>query len=143
MGFFQESDGVGNDPLIDWQTNFDESPECRSYANAIKEGRYTASNCDSNTIIPLVDSELLFNSPSPIPLGVKQWVAEEYIFTCCGNCSLKIPEVRLYYFPDDTNGDCQNNQTSNLTSVASDPGLKRVHSLVADGSIAVISGHTL
>ena len=43
-GFFQESYGIEDDPLVDWQTNFDESPECRAYANAIKKGQYTASN---------------------------------------------------------------------------------------------------
>ena len=142
-GFFQESYGIEDDPLVDWQTNFGESPECRAYANAIKKGQYTASNCGNNTTINLVSYDILFDSPSPIPPGVEQWLAEEYMFTCCGNCSLKIPEVRLFYFPVDTNVDCQNNQTSNLTSSVSDSIQKRVHSLVATGSTAVFSGYTL
>ncbi|KAL9066670.1 MAG: hypothetical protein Q9161_007429 [Pseudevernia consocians] len=77
-----------------------------------------------------------------MPPGVNQFLAEEHTFTCCGNCSLQIPQVRLFYFPDEINVDCQSNQTSNLTSVTSAPVQKRVHSLVANGSTAVISGYT-
>ncbi len=147
-GSWYESYGVEENPLVDWQTKFGESPECKSYAKAFEakawaEGQYTVSNCGSITTVIQGDFNADTDSPWPIPPGVNQFIDEEGSFTCCGNCSLKIPEVRLFYFPDETNADCQNNQTSNLTSVTSTPIQKRVHSLVANGSTAVISGYTL
>ena len=145
MVFFQEGGySLEDDPLADWQKNFGESPECKSYAQAMVKGQYTISNCGSNTIVNVSTLGLGFDSdPSPMPPGVNQFLAEEHTFTCCGNCSLNVPQVRLFYFPDEINVDCQNNQPSNLTSVTSAPIQKRVHSLVANGSTAVISGYTL
>lgn len=143
QGCYQQPYGADDDPLVKWQTNFGESQECRSYAKAMHKGQYRISDCGSNMTV--IQADLLggFESPSPIPPGVSEFLCEEHTFTCCGNCSLNIPEVRLFYFPDKTDVDCQNNQTSNRTSVTSAPIQKRVHSLVADGSIAVVSGHTL
>ena len=69
---------------------------------------------------------------------------EDAIGTCCGNCSLDIPEVRLYYFPDKSTIDCHDNQTFNFTSSSSIPNLeKRVHSLITNESTVIVSGHTL
>lgn len=144
IGCFRQSyAGDDGDPLISWQKKFGESQECRSYAQAMKKGQYTISDCGSNTTVIQVDLLGGFDSPSPIPPGVSQELCEDHNFTCCGNCSLDIPEVRLFYFPDKNHVDCQNSQTSNLTSITSAPIQKRVHSLVADGSTAVVSGHTL
>ena len=125
----------------EWQTKFGESPECRSYGSALTKSQYTVSDCGSNTKV--IQATLDFGTPWPMPAGVNQFLCEEYTFTCCGNCSLGIPEVRLYYFPDKTFVDCQNNQTSNLTSVPSALNQERAHSLIANGSTAVINGHTL
>ena len=147
MGCFQQPyPGTEDDPLVNWQAKFGESQECRSYANAI-DGRqqtisYTLSDCGSNATLIQTDIGG-FDSPWPIPPGVDQFLCEQHTFTCCGDCSLKIPEVRLYYFPEETDVICQNNQTLNLTSVTSNPIRKRVHSLVAEGSTAVVSGNTL
>ncbi len=146
MGCFRQPYGAEDDPLVNWQTNFGESRECRSYANAIDARQWTISypisDCGSNATVIQGDVGA-FDSPWPLPPGITQFLCEEHTFTCCGNCSLRIPEVRLYYFPDKIDVDCQNNQTSNLTSVTSAPIQKRVHSLVAVGSTAVVSGNTL
>ena len=133
-------------PLRDWNINFGRSPECRSYAEAMRSGKYTFSECGgSNTVI----SASAGVYPSEIPPGLVRMFDGYIKGTCCGNCSLNIPAVRLYYFPDNSTINCHNNQTSeyqrpNLTSVASAGHLeKRVQSLIANGSTAVISGNTL
>lgn len=113
---------------VEWWTDFGRSPECRSYA----QGHYTASNCGSG------------NHSVQIPPTVTRYWSPGQELTCCGNCSLEIPEVKLYYFPDGTTTECHQNQTSNSTSLLWNGNLgKRVQSLVGDGSIAVVSGHTL
>ena len=126
-----QADGIAFDdnPWPDeWWTDFGRSPECRSYAR----GQYTASNCGNG------------NHPVQIPPTVTRYWSPDQELTCCGNCSLEIPEVKLYYFPDGTTTGCDQNQTSNSTSVLSNGNLrKRVQSLMGDGSIAVVSGHTL
>ena len=119
--------GDGDWPT-EWWIDFGRSPECRSFA----QGHYTASNCGSG------------NHSVQIPPTVSRYWTPNQVLTCNGNCSLEIPEVRLYYFPDGTTTECHQNQTSNSTSVLSNVNLgKRVQSLVGDGSIAVVSGHTL
>ena len=129
--------------LADWNTNFGQSPECRSYAKAMKQGRYTFSDCGSSNTVIQTAAGLSSDYPSQLPPGLVQQYDNDYTDTCCGNCSLEIPEVRVYYFPDRTTS-CQNNQTSNTTSILSSHHLrKRVHSLVADGDTAIVSGYTL
>ena len=148
-----ENDGwEGDDDLLprlrDWNINFGQSPECRSYAEAMSSGKYTFSECGGSNTVISTSPGLSWDYPSEIPPRLVRLfgVFEE---TCCGNCSLNIPAVSLYYFPNNSTIDCHNNQTSeyqkpNLTSVASAGHLeKRVHSLVANGSTAMISGHTL
>lgn len=128
---------------LDWRRNFGRSPDCRSYAQAYSgKSQYTFTGCGSSkTVIPLGPGS---NYPSQIPPGLVQRFSNEYIDTCCGNRSLDILELRLYYFPDRTVGDCHYNQTTNQTYTSSAASLaKRMQSLVGDGSIAVISGHTL
>ena len=142
IGCFQQSYATEDDPLVDWQIGFGERSECRSYANAVNQRQWTISfnpNCGSNATIVQADIGG-FDSFWPIPPGVKQILCDGFDFTCCGDCSVQIPEVRLFYFPDETD---QNNQTSNLTSVTSASIQKRVQSLVADGSTVVVSGNTL
>lgn len=130
-----------------WGTNFGRSPECRSYAEAIRQGQLAFSDCgiDNTTVqtdewdLPAI--YLLQNYP-----GLVRYFDEgDPSDTCCGNCSLDIPEVRLYYFPDKSIGDCHNNQTFNFTSTlpASNTRIeKRMQSLVASDSTVVVSGHT-
>ena len=117
--FFPEDLSDGSD-LSNWAINFGQSPECRSFAESISQEKYTFSGCGK------------YADPSlQIPPGVLRYAGHATTYMCCGNCSLDIPEVRLYYFPDKTSIDCQNNKTSNSTS-----------SLTAQ-STAMVSGLTL
>ena len=135
--------------LRDWNINFGQSPECRSYAEGMRSGVYTFSECGRSNTVITASSGVSDNYPVGIPPGLVRMWDPTYTGTCCGNCSLDIPEVRLYYFPDKSTIDCQNNQSSeyersNFTSVVSARYIeKRVHSLIANGSTAVISGQTL
>ncbi|KAK0511823.1 hypothetical protein JMJ35_005673 [Cladonia borealis] len=136
-------------PLLrDWNINFGRSPECRSYAEAMSSGKYTFSECGGSNTVISASPGVTWDYPSEIPPGLVRLFDATFPETCCGNCSLNIPAVRLYYFPNKSTIDCHNNQTSeyqrpNLTSVVSAGHLKkRVHSLIANGSTAVISGHT-
>ena len=149
-----ENDGwEGDDDLLprlrDWNINFGQSPECRSYAEAMSSGKYTFSECGSSITVISASPGVTWDYPSEIPPGLVRLFDATFPETCCGNCSLSIPAVRLYYFPNQSTIDCHNNQTSeyqrpNLTSVVSAGHLeKRVHSLIANGSTAVVSGHTL
>ena len=135
--------------LRDWDINFGQSPECRSYAEAMNSGKYTFSECGGRNTVISTSAGVTYDYPSEIPPGVVRSFDFIDTATCCGNCSMDIPAVRLYYFPNTSTIDCHSNQTSehqrpNLTSVVSAGHLeKRVHSLIANGSTAVISGHTL
>lgn len=124
-----------------WDSNFGQSPECRSFAEAWGRGTFTFSNCGSiKTATQTAAGWLL----PQVPPGVPQYFDPRYQGACCGNCSLDVPAVKLYYFPDNASIDCHNNQTTNGTSALLAQGLeKRVHSLITNGSTAVIDGHTL
>lgn len=142
-GGTQNGDWNYGDP---WGTNFGRSPECRSYAEALQQGQLTFSDCgisnttDQNDEWDLPAIYLLQNYPGL----VRYFDPGDPSDSCCGNCSLDIPEVRLYYFADKSSGDCHNNQASNVTStLPARNSEKRVHSLVASGSTVVVSGHTL
>ena len=136
QGFWENHvEDTSNDTgLVDWDRNFGQSPECRSYADAMSKGQYTFSGCGSkDTVVQsTADSGFDFDYPLQIPPGLARFFTSDYQGTCCGNCSVVIPEVRLYYFPDKTNS-CHDNQTANFTST----------SVIADGSTALLSGHTL
>ena len=135
--FWDDSAPDGSD-LWTWDVKFGQSPECRSYV-AVDRGQSTFSGCDSsNLAIPTARG-----LDTQIPPGVLRYFSPEYQGSCCGNCSLDIPEVRLYYFPDKTSH-CQHNVTSNVTSTLSAQKLgKRMHSLITNESTAVVDGHTL
>ena len=97
------------------------------------------SNTSSQTGdgVPLID--LLKNYP-----GLVRYFDpddDDATGTCCGNCSLDIPEVRLYYFPEKSTMECHSNQTFNSTSTPSIE--KRIHSLVTNESTTIVSGYTL
>lgn len=130
----------GDPILVDWDINFGQSAECRSYAEARAQGRYTLSNCGrSNTIVQGSDALL-----SQIPPGLVQyWDPATTAGTCCGDCSLDVQEVRLYYFPDNMTIDCHQNQTSNFTSTLPARNLRKSEHSLVGGSVAMISGHTL
>lgn len=134
----------GSPDVREWDSNFGQSPQCKSYAEAMNQGQSTFSNCGSSNTVIQTDKGLPVNHLLQNMPGLKRVFYVDDFGTCCGNCSLHVPEVRLYYFPDKTTIDCYNNQTNNLTSTLSARNLeKRVHSLIANGSTAIFSGHTL
>ena len=109
----------------------------------MSQGQYTLPGCGSSNTVVQTGDPVDPSDPLPTPAGIERYQSPGNLYSCCGNCSLDIPEVRLYYFPEKNSINCQN-QTSNLTSSLSAQSLrKRVHSLIADGSTAVVSGHTL
>lgn len=139
--------GLNNDwagpQIANWDLFFGQSPQCRSYANALSRGQYTYSHCGSSNTVIQSSSGVNFYGSLQLP-PIFRYFSPEYTGSCCGNCSLDIPEVRLYYFPDGTTIDCHNNQTSNFTSAVLPRNVeKRVHSLIANGSTAIYEGHTL
>ena len=135
--------------LMGWNTHFGQSPECRFYAKAMRRGRYTFSDCGGSNTVIQTDGGVTFDYPPQLPPGVVRQFENRrfdsfYTGTCCGNCSLEIPEVKVYYFPDQTTTSRYNNQTSNTNSNSSTYDLrKRVNSLATDGDTAVVSGYTL
>ena len=137
--------GWGNGEGDPWGTNFGQSPQCRSYAEALARGQSTFAGCSISNASIQTDGGLSAADLLEAYPGLIRYFDSNDMDgngTCCGNCSLDIPEVRLYYFPDKSTVHCHDNQTSNFTSPARNLE-KRVHSLVASGSTAVISGHTL
>ena len=133
-----------NTDLGNWIVKFGQSPECKSYAEAMSKGQYTISQCGSrNTVLQSAVSSDNFY-PSQIPPSVDRYSYPDALgwITCCGNCSLDIPEVRLYYFPDES-AVCDNRTTNNTLALPARNLEKRIHSLVANGSTAIVSGHTL
>lgn len=133
------NDGWRDIPWMEeWAINFGQSPECRSYAEAMRQGQYTLLGCGSSKTVVQTAGDY----PSQFPPGIERYFSPDE-GTCCGDCSIEIPEVRLYYFPE-KNTDCYYNQTSNVTTTLPAQNLeKRIHSLVFDGSTVVVSGHTL
>ena len=140
LDFDQEDTGAGK-----WVVNFGQSPECRSYAEAMSRGQYTFSECGSRNTVIQTAGGLGFDYPSQIPPSVARYFYPDDELgqgTCCGDCSLDTREVRLYYFPDQTV--VCDNQTTNTTSTLPARSIgKRIRSLIPDGSIAIVSGHTL
>ena len=140
---WENGDWVYSHLLDNWNTKFGRSPECRSYAEAMNKGQFTFSVCGGSNTVVTVQPGGLFDYPASVPPGVQRYFSPDYQGTCCGTCSLDIPEVRLYYFPGKTSS-CHHNQTSNVTSTLPSRKFKsRLHPLVADESTAVIDGHTL
>ena len=87
--------------LWNWILNLGQSPECRSYADAMSQGLFTFSNCGSSNTVIQTAGGLHLNYPYglpyyplQIPPNVVQDFSIDYRGTCC--CSLNIPEVRLY-----------------------------------------------
>ena len=132
----------------DWGSSFGYSPQCTSYAQVWQRGgQYTVSNCgNSDTVIQASAPSDGIALPTQIPPGVLRAVpgAPHEVYECCGNCSLDVPQVRLYYFPDSDAPQCQGNQTSNSTAAVFGRSIdRRAHPAPNIGSIATLSGHTL
>ena len=125
----------------EWLTAFGRSPECKSYAGIHQNGgQYTFSDCGSrNTIVQASEGFVL---PSQIPPGVVDRF-RPLDYACCGNCTLIVPEVRLFYFPDHEAPRCGNQSSNSSAPVSARAINKRIQSLNNTGTIAVLSGHTL
>ena len=126
-----------------WATLFGRSPECTSYARVRQErGSWTFSNCRGHETVDAASYQNAFLPPQ-IPPGVLRH-HEFADWNCCGNCSIAINEVRLYYFPErGANESCPSNQTGTLQARSSSGSItKRANSLL-DSSTMVLSGYTL
>lgn len=123
---------------LEWREGFGRSPECSSWADVWRyQGKYTFSGCGSNdAVVPASQGIVL---PNQIPPGVLRQIPFQ-VYECCGNCTLDISEVRLYYFRDETGNSsrCQANQT-----LSSQNTEKRAPSIRAGSNIAIVSGYTL
>ena len=96
--------------LRDWNLKFGHSPECRSYAEAMSSGKYTFSECGGSNTVISTSAGVSWDYPSEIPPGLVRFFSPDLTEICCGNCSLNIPAVRLYYFPNKKSTiDCHNN----------------------------------
>ena len=132
----------------DWASSFGYSPQCTSYAEVWQRGgQYTFSNCgSSNTIVQASAPTAGIALPTQIPPGVLRAIppTPHEVYKCCGNCSLDVPEVRLYYFPDNAAPQCQGNLTNNSTAAVFGRRIDRRELPRSNtGSIAILSGHTL
>ena len=128
----------------EWKVGFGRSPECTSYADVWRnQGKYTFSSCGSNDAIVTASPGIVL--PHQIPPGVLRQIPF-LVYECCGNCTLDVSEVRLYYFPDEAGNSsyCQANQT--LVSQPTFPATvnkQRARSIPALSNIAIVSGYTL
>ena len=107
---------------VDWQSGFGRSPECKSYAQAYKNrGQYTLSGCPADSAP--IPAQAAGYHPSQLPAAIFRQRIDQ-IFECCGDCQLRVPEVRLYYFPEKNASYCSSlNATtagSNITIAAAD-----------------------
>ena len=104
-----KGEGWANGEGDPWSTNFGQSPQCRSYAEALGRGQSSFSDCAvSNTSIQTNGQTSAIDLLSNYPGLIRYFdpFDTDVNGTCCANCSLDIPEVRLYYFPDKSAVDC-------------------------------------
>ena len=120
---------------VDWQNGFGRSPECKSYAQAYKNsGQYTLSGCPaSDAPIPAQEAGYL---PSQLPAAIFRQRIDQ-IYECCGDCSLLVQQVRLYYFPENNASYCS---SLNTTVAKANTTMAAIDNIP---SIAVTNGHTL
>ena len=120
---------------VEWQSGFGRSPECNSYAQAYKNrGQYTFSACPADNVP--ISARAAGYHPSQLPAAIFRQRIDQ-IYECCGDCSLLVQQVRLFYFPEKNSSYCSRlNGTiagSNTTTAAGDNV----------PSIAITNGHTL
>ena len=108
----------------DWNLNFGRSPECRAYARQEEQGgQWNFEGCPAGENVEPVRTppvtSINFNQqpawgstcdrqfsawsllPSQLPPGIIQYKPDYNCQTCCGNCTIDVPEFRLYYFEDE------------------------------------------
>lgn len=141
-GFQQPHQYLAYNWPADWQTKFGRSPECKSYAEVWPKGKYTFSGCGTNDAVVPASGGVLY--PSQIPPGL--WRKHQFqTWQCCGNCTLEIPEVRLFYFPDPASNEyCKSrNVTSGASNVSMTALVRRAPADAVGVVTAVTSGYTL
>ncbi len=152
-------------PRDDYQTSFGRSPECKYYADHfVKEGgpvgpysnpvfsddfnpliapsgSLTLSNCGSNQPRPPA-----YYTPPGVSNSVVGFGGPGYDYYCCGDCSLRIDEIRLLYFPGPKTSNCFINHgltsPSSTLYASSNRVENRAASLLTNGSVFVSDGYT-
>ena len=137
----------------EWLTGFGRSPQCRSYASVWHEtGVYTFTGCGTNDATISQQTSDYVSTYSEIPPGFLRHHEVAAFWTCCGNCSFQIQEVRLYYFPDENaSAYCHSkgipmigdNSSSSLASPSINASFTRIAKRAATDSLAFLSGQTL
>ena len=110
--------------LSDWNLNFGRSSECKAYVQRQQEGgQWKFEGCPAGENVeavrrPAITSFNFYqqptwestcerqfstwaNLPTQLPPGIFRYEADYDCQTCCGNCTLDVPEFRLYYFEDE------------------------------------------
>lgn len=131
----------------EWKAGFGHSPQCTSYAEVWKKGgQYTFTDCGSNNAV--VQASEGIQLPSQIPPGVLRSIPFQ-VYECCGNCTLDVGRVKIFYWGDESNnstGRSQINDISNkvdpssTVSLSADLNEKRAEGVL---DIAIINGYTL
>ncbi|MDI1484877.1 MAG: hypothetical protein OHK93_000011 [Ramalina farinacea] len=108
----------------EWNLNFGRSPECRAYAQQEEQGgQWNLAGCPAGNDVepvrmPAVTSRDPYQQPAwggacdrqfsawaflptQLPPGIIQYKSDYDCQTCCGNCTIDVPEFRLYYFEDE------------------------------------------
>lgn len=165
----------GDPSWLEWKKRFGRSPECKSYASVMKNyGTYTFSGCPADQSAQAARNTI----PNAIPPGIfgqdffrgdgnnhdvkfrGQYKYQHQIDmlleeTCCGNCTAKVPEVEIFYFPDPKAAEHCERQGRKIGFVGSGdrltklddyvlPNTKALQNLREDGiSTMTVSGHTL
>ena len=137
---------------MEWLTGFGRSPQCSSYASVWSEtGIYTFSGCTTDVTVSQQTHDLL-STFSEIPPGFLRHHERPAYWTCCGNYSFQVQEVRLYYFPDENaSAYCHSkgipmigdNSSSFLRSPTTNASFTKFAKSAVTDSIAVLSGQTL
>ena len=122
----------------EWLTAFGRSPECRSYAEVYQnQAQYTFSDCGSrNTIIQASEGLSL---PTQIPPAVVDRF-RPLDYACCGNCTLIVPEVKLFYFPDQIAPQCPHQPSKSSAIISARAIDKRVRSLNSQEALLFSAG---
>ena len=157
-------------PPDSWGRKFGRSSQCRSWANLIRAhsptGSFKLNQCTGDAVAVNVSFSPFFNGAKTInepqvsllPPGIVHRPAKGTLwdsFYCCGNCSIDLSEVELYYFEDESateychslrraiftpnNTLNSDSNTLNLSRTIGEPPFVRT----SKGSLAVVSGHTL
>lgn len=148
-------------PKADYLASFGHSPECSVYAEDFKAQAREAYSDIFAINTPIVDDALksafhfskcgsnVGTDPRAyLPRGVSiTHIGGPFNdFYCCGACTLRVPEIRLWYFPASSNPSCSRGSanTTSRNGLSSDHNQlnKRIKSIL-NGSTLVTDGYTL